>query len=108
MSARYGLPDHLIELVGATVTELAVNIVEPTDGETYALVWLWSDRVEDGDHLDLLTAAEAAQLLKVFKTCVEYVYTNPSDYALDIALAIHADEILTFLQDVAQPVPVAA
>ncbi len=100
MSARYGLPDHLIDLVGSVITELAVNVIEPADGEAYALAWLWSDRVDDGDHEDLISAVDAAQLLKLFKVCVEYVYTNPSDYALDIALAIHADELLTFLQDV--------
>lgn len=108
MSARYGLPDHLIDLVGSVITELAVNVIEPTDGEAYALAWLWSDRVDDGDHEDLISAIDAAQLLKIFRTCVEYVYSNPSDYAVDIALAIHANEILTFLQDVAQPAQVAA
>ncbi len=102
MTARYGLPDHLIDLVGSTITEIAVNIFDPAaSGELYALSWLWSDRVDDGDHEDLLSQADAAQLLKIFTACVEYVYTHPTDYALDIALATHAEEILSFLRDVA-------
>lgn len=108
MTARYGLPDHLIDLVGAVITELGVTIIEPTEPELYALVWNWSDRVDDGDHEDLLSSHDAAQLLKIFKACVEYVYSNPSDYTLDIALALHADELLTFFREISEPSRVAA
>lgn len=108
MSARYGLPDHLIDLTGSVITELAVNIFDPTEPDLLDLAWSWADRVEDGDHEDLLTADDAGELLKLFKACVEYVYGNPSNYALDIALALHAEELLTFLKDVASPQSVAA
>lgn len=109
MSARYGLPDHLIELVGSTITDLAAHIFDHrVSPELFALAWNWSDRVMDGDHEDLLTQDDAGQLLKIFEGCVEYVYANPSDYALDLALAVHADEILTFFREVAHPNRIAA
>lgn len=108
MTARYGLPDHLIDVVGSAVTEIAVHIA--TRGtEAYDLAWSWADRVDDGDHEDLLTPEDAKSLHAVMKEVAEYIYTNPpTDYAVDVAFAQYADEILRFLSDVVSPSLAAA
>lgn len=107
MTAKYGLPDHLIDLVGAAVQHVAVHIIE-NDPELTNLAWDWSDRVAEGDHEGLLNPEDAGSLLRLLKEVAEYVYTNPSNYTVDVAFAVHSEEILSFLHDVAEPVSVAA
>lgn len=107
MTAAYGLPDHLIDLVGSAVTEIAVHIAFPGT-ELYELGWAWADKVDDGDHEGLLSTDDARTLRRVMKEVAEYVYSNPTDYAVDVAFALYADEILSFLGDIIQPERLAA
>jgi hypothetical protein len=107
MTARYGLPDHLISIVGSAVTEIAVYITLPGTPE-YELAWEWADRVDDGDHEDLFMPEDARSLHKLMKEVAEYVYSNPTEYTVDVTFAIHAEEILSFLAETANPQAVAA
>lgn len=106
-TARYGIPDHLIDLVGAAVTEIAVHIALPGTW-AYELAFAWADKVDNGDHEALLGAQEARDLHLVMKEVAEYVYSNPTEYTVDVAFAVHADEILSFLSGVMTPERIAA
>jgi hypothetical protein len=124
MTARYGLPDHLIE-----PTAYAVRIAweaarakpdwSQNVGRTplHTLKALWWVRVEKQDHADLLSPEDARGLLRVVEDGIEtnaawlkspmaVCFESAFPCALDLDLK--AEEVLMTLQEISGSASVAA
>jgi hypothetical protein len=125
MTARYGLPDHLIEPTAYAVRvaweaskDRDPDWAEEFEGRSvYTLTALWTVRVDNQIHADLLSPQYARELLRVVQdgiaingnwlqspmaVCFESAFPS----ALDLDLK--AEEILMTLQDIASTASVAA
>lgn len=125
MTARYGLPDHLIEPTAYAVRIAweAAKTSEPDWNEEtiwsplHTLKALWAVRVDNQIHADLLSPDYARELLRVVEDGIRLnaawlgnvnlvCFENAFPCALDLDL--RAEEILMTLQEIASSASVAA
>lgn len=118
MTARYGLPDHLIEPTAYAVivawkaaTKTSPDRTEEFEGRPlHTLKGLWRVRVRNGWHADLLSAEDARELLRVVSDGIKInsewlgsidmvFFENAFPNAIDLDLK--AEEVLMTLQDIA-------
>lgn len=125
MTARYGLPDHLIDPVAHAVrTAFASSVAagpdwsEEFDGRPlHTLKALWWVRVDNEIHADLLSPEYARELLRVVQDGIEANagwLTDVSTVCFDprfpsyLDLDIRSEEILMTLTEIARSASVAA
>jgi hypothetical protein len=125
MTARYGLPDHLIDSVAHAVTVAWASATaegpdwsEEFEGRPlHTLKALWWVRVDKGWHADLLSPEYARELLRVVQDGIEInagwlkdtatVCFDPN-FPAYLDLDLHAEEVVMTLQDIANSASVAA
>jgi hypothetical protein len=125
MTARYGLPDHLIEPVAHAVKVAWVSTIgrEPDWTEEFngrplhTLKALWAVRVENEIHADLLTPEYARELLRVVEDGIRInanwlkdtmtVCFDPN-FPAYLYLDMRAEEISATLQEIANSASITA